>query len=179
MAIVIISSWAEEARRELARAVATKLGCPSLSREDLIEQATRAGIPVGKMEIAVLKGNTPRERLARHKSRYLAFITAAVCEKARESQDLVYHGRACHLLLPGISHVLRVGVVPNQERQLTAVMARLNLDHDKAQRYLEDLNQDLRNWFHFMHDADPDAPGQYDLTLNLGHLSPESAASAV
>ena len=179
MAIVIISSWAEEARRELARAVAAKLGCPSLSREDLVEQATAAGIPVGKMEIAVLKGSTPRERLARHKSRYLAFITASVAEKARETQDLVYHGRACHLLLPGVEHVLRVGVVPNQERQLAAVMARLNLDHDKAQRYLADLNDDLRNWFHFMHDTDPDEPGQYDLTLNLGHLSPESAASAV
>ncbi len=179
MAIVIISSWAEEARRELAQAVAAKLGCPSLSREDLVERATEAGIPVGKIEIAVMKGSTPRERLARHKSRYLAFITAAVAEKARETQDLVYHGRACHLLLPGVDHVLRVGVVPNQERQLTAVMTRLNLDRDKAQRYLADLNEDLRNWFHFMHDADPDEPGQYDLTLNLGHLSPESAASAV
>jgi hypothetical protein len=179
MAIVIISSWAEEARRELARAVATKLGCPSLSREELVEQATEAGIPVGKLEIAVMKGSAPRERLARHKSRYLAFITASVAEKARETQDLVYHGRACHLLLPGVDHVLRVGVVPHQERQLAAVMARLNLDRDKAQRYLADLSQDLRNWFHFMHDADPDEPGQYDLTLNLGHLSPESAASAV
>lgn len=179
MAIVIISSWAEEARRELARAVATKLGCPSLSREDLVEQATETGIPVGKLEIAVMKGSAPRERLARHKSRYLAFITASVAEKARETQDLVYHGRACHLLLPGVDHVLRVGVVPHQERQLATVMARLNLDRDKAQRYLADLNQDLRNWFHFIHDADPDELGQYDLTLNLGHLSPESAASAV
>lgn len=179
MAIVIISSWAEDARRELAAAVARKLGCPSLSREEVVEQATQAGIPVGKMEIAVMKGNTPRERLARHKSRYLAFTTATVAEKARQGHDLVYHGRACHLLLPGVGHVLRVGVVPDPERQVTAVMNRLNLDRDKAQRYLDDLNEDMKNWFHFVHGVDPDEPGQYDMVLNLGHLSPASAASAV
>lgn len=179
MAIVIISSWAEDARRELAAAVARKLGCPSLSREEVVEQATQAGIPVGKMEIAVMKGNTPRERLARHKSRYLAFTTATVAEKARQGHDLVYHGRACHLLLPGVGHVLRVGVVPDPERQVTAVMNRLNLDREKAQRFLADLSEDMRNWFHFAHGIDPDEPGQYDMVLNLGHLSPASAASAV
>ncbi|MFH1060445.1 MAG: cytidylate kinase-like family protein [Pseudomonadota bacterium] len=179
MAIVIISSWAEDARRELAAAVARKLGCPSLSREEVVEQATQAGIPVGKMEIAVMKGNAPKERLARHKSRYLAFTTATVAERARQGHDLVYHGRACHLLLPGVGHVLRVGVVPDLERQVTAVMNRLNLDREKAQRYLDDLNEDMKNWFHFAHGVDPDEPGQYDMVLNLGHLSPESAASAV
>ncbi len=179
MAIIVISTWAEDARRELAQAVARKLGCPCLSREEVVEQATESGIPVGKMEVAVLKGTHPRERLARHKARYLAFVVKTVCEKAKQSRDLVYHGRACHLLLPGLSQLLRVGVVPDQERQVVSVMSRLNLSRDKAEHYLAEVSEDMRNWFRFAHGMDPFEPSQYDLVLNLAHLSPESAASAV
>ena len=105
MAVVVISSVDEQARRELAECLARKLGCECISREQMIERATEAGIPLGKLEMAVLKGSVSWERLARDKVRYLAFITREVCERAMKG-NVVYHGRSSHMFFQGIPHAL-------------------------------------------------------------------------
>src|SRR3989337_37576 len=166
MAIVIISSADEQTRRELALNLARKLGCDCMSREQIRDAATEAGIPVGRLEVAVLKRLAPRERLARDKSRYLAFVTESVCERASKG-DLVYHGRNCHLLLQGISHVIRVCVVPEPERRINNTMARLGLDRDKAIGYIRNLDEDLDNWSHFAHGVGLTDPQYFDLVFNL------------
>ncbi len=178
MAIIIISSIDEETRRELAESLAEKLGCPCVSRKEVVEEATRSGIPVGKLEVAVLKGTLPQERLARHKARYLSFVTAAVRDRT-DGGDLVYHGRACHLLLRGISHVLRVRLLPDAERRLERVRRSLNLDYEKARDYLRSLDEDIANWVHQIHGVADDDPGHYDLMLNLETMSRENAVWAV
>jgi hypothetical protein len=169
----------EGLRRELAQNLAGKLGCRHASREELVEKATAAGIPVGKLEVAVLKQSTPRERLARLKSRYLAFVTASLCDLAGQNDDLVYHGRAGNLLLSGVSHVFRVRVLTDGERQIQQTMARLNLDADKARQYQDRLRQDVGRWVHYVHGAEMGDMGRYDLVLNLGHMSLESASAAI
>ncbi|RJX29909.1 MAG: cytidylate kinase-like family protein [Desulfarculus sp.] len=179
MAIVIISSEIKNVRRDLAQSVAAKLGAQCISREQLVEQATQAGIPVGKLEVAVFKQSTPRERLARLKYRYLAFVTAALCDLASQHRDLVYHGRAGNLLLPRISHVIRVRLLADEERQLQQTMTSLNLEMEKAKDYQRRLQEDVARWVHFMHGTDPNDLRGYDLVLNLAHLKMESAAAAI
>jgi len=178
MAIVIISSADEPTRRELAVNLARKLGCDSMSREQAVHAATEAGIAVGRLEVAVLKRLAPRERLARDKARYLAFITELVCERSSKG-DLVYHGRNFHLLLQGISHVIRVCVVPEPERRIHNTMTRLGLDRDKAVEYIRKLDEDLDNWSHFAHGVGLIDPQYFDLVFNLQNISIESASAAL
>jgi hypothetical protein len=177
MAIVIISSVDEKTRRELAERLAQKLDCSVLSREEIVERATESGVPVGRLEIAVLKQSVPKERLARHKAQYLALGAAVICERCRERPDLVYHGRAGNMLLQGISHVLRIRVVPNTKRRVAATAERLKLSREKASEYIERLDQDIANWVHFAHGVDMNDPHQYDLMLNLDQISIESACA--
>jgi len=176
MPVFIISSVDEQSRRELAEALAAKLGCECLSREQMTDKATEAGIAVGRLEVAVLKKSQPRERLARDKGRYMAFITAAVCERASKG-DVVYHGRTCHRLLQGISHVIRVCVVPDHETRLHNVMRRLGLDWDKAAEYIRQLDEDINNWAHFLHGADLADSAYFDMMFNLQNISIQSASS--
>ena len=178
MAIVIISSADEQTRRELAVNLARKLGCDSMSREQILDAATEAGIAVGRLEVAVLKRLAPRERLSRDKARYLAFVTESVCERASKG-DLVYHGRNCHLLLQAISHVIRVCVVPEPERRINNTMMRLGLDRDKAIEYIRNLDEDLDNWSHFVHSVGLTDPQYFDLVFNLQNISIESASAAL
>ena len=177
MAIVIISSADETTRRELAESLARKLDCPVMSREELVERATDRGVPVGRLEIAVLKQSVPKERLARHKAQYLAVVTTAICDAAESHPNLVYHGRAGNMLLQGISHVLRIRVVANPERRLAGLKRRLKLSREKALEYMTKLDQDIDNWVRFAHGADMNDPHQYDLMLNLDQISLESASS--
>jgi len=177
MAIVIISSADGNTRRELAESLARKLDCPVLGREEVVERATEDGVPVGRLEIAVLKQSIPKERLARHKAQYLASVTTAICDAAKDRANLVYHGRAGNMLLNGISHVLRIRVVANSERRVADVENRLKLSHDKALEYVTSLDQDIENWVRFAHGADMNDPHQYDLMLNLDQISLESASA--
>lgn len=177
MAIVIISSADEETRRRLAESLARKLDCPVLSREQLIEQATDSGVPVGKLEMAVLKRQAPKERLARHVAQYVAVLTTAICEQSEHSTNLVYHGRAGNMLLQGVSHVLRVRVVPNAEHRLSSVMQRVGLSREKALTYIEEVDQDVESWVRFAHGVDMNDPHCYDLMLNLDQISLESASA--
>ena len=178
MQIVCISRGTLAGGRALAEKLAAKLGYDCLSREELTEAATRAGIPVGKLEMAVVRRRPLDERLALEKDRYQAFVTATLCERALKG-SIVYHGRTGHLVLPGLQHVLRVRVIQDPERRVEMVMERLGLDRAKALRYLEQVDEDRQRWVRTLYGTDWNDPGQYDLVVNLSNLVVDNAAAGL
>ena len=178
MPIVIISSSSYDCRKALAEDLMKKTGYQCLSREELIEEATQSGIPVGKLEMAVIRTPVMRERLVRLKQLYLAFITTAVIEKMKQG-NLIYYGRAGHLLLPGVTHVLRVRVIPEREYHIKEVMRRLNLGREKTIAYIDQVDKDVDNWVRTVYGVDPNDPTQYDMFINLKHMNLSNAATAL
>lgn len=176
MAIVMISSTSKEGREELASSLAAKTGWRVLTREDLVDRAREYGIRVGRLEMSIIKKPAPPERLGREKDLYLSFLTAAICDSA-DSGNLIYCGRAGHLLLPGVDHRVRVGLTIPIEARTQQAAASLKLSPDKARRYLDQLEQDIEAWVRFIHRVDLKEPGQYDLVLNLEHMGMGNAAS--
>jgi hypothetical protein len=175
MQIICISRGSYSQGKELAEGLAAKLGWPCLSREDLVEEATRAGIPVGKLEAAMLKPSRLNERLMLATEHYHAFVTSYLCERALGT-SLVYHGRTGHLLLPGITHVLRVRVIEDLDRRINSAMSKMNLTREKARRYLENVDDDMRRWVRTFYGVEWDATSHYDLVLNLEQMSVQNAA---
>jgi cytidylate kinase len=178
VAIVFVASVSFGGGERLARALADKLGYPFFSRDDLVARANELGIPVGKLELAMVKKPAVAERLARLREQYLAVATARMCEVAKEG-NLVYLGRTGHMLLPGVSHVVRVRVVPQSEQRLENAMQRTKLSREKAERMLADIDIDVRSWVRFVHGVDFDDLARYDLVVNLEHLSLTNAAIAL
>jgi cytidylate kinase len=178
MAILVLSSVPFGGGERLARCLAGKLDCAYLNRDDVFAKANESGIPVGKLELAMVKKPAARERLARLKERYLAVATATLCEGAAAG-NLVYFGRAGHLLLPGVAHVIRVRVIPEQSQRLEAVMQRTRLSREKAEKLLAAIDADIRAWTHFVHGVEMDDLRRYDLVVNLENMSIENAATAL
>ncbi len=178
MQIICVSRGALSRGKELAENLASKLGYSVVSRETLTEEAIRAGIQVSKLEASMLKPQLFTERLARERDHYLAFSTAYLCERALEG-PLVYHGRTGHLLLRRIGHVLRVRVVADDEDRIAATMRELGLDHEKARRYLEDVEEDRRNWARAMYGSSGEEPGDYDVVVNVERMSVPNAAASL
>ncbi len=176
MQVICVSRGTFSGGSELAELLAKKLGCSCVSREDLIEAATREGIQVGKLEMAMVKPGSFSGRLALEREHYLAVTTAFLCDRAKEGR-LVYHGRTGHLLLPGVSHVLRVRVVADEDFRVKSVMQRLKLDRDRAIKYLHDVDEDRMHWVHSMYGVSWEDAGQYDVIINLQQMSVENAAS--
>jgi cytidylate kinase len=162
----------------LAKRLAENLGYPCLSREDLIEAAIKEGIHVGKIETAMVKGRGFSERLALEREHYLAFTRSYLCDHALKGQ-LVYHGRTGHLLLPGVNNVLRVRVVADYEYRLKAAMQRLGLEREKARRYVDEVDEDRRQWTHTMYGVSCDDVIQYDVVVSLQQFSVENASTGI
>ena len=178
MQLICISRGTLSGGKELATRLAAKLGYPCLSREDLVEAATKEGIQVGKIETAMMKLSPFSERLSLEKEHYLAFTTAYLCDRALGG-PLVYHGRTGHMLLPSIGHILRVRVIADQEFRLRSVMRDLNLDRDKARRYLEQVDEDRHRWVRSMYGASWEDAARYDVIINLEHFNVENASAAL
>lgn len=164
--------------KELAEILARKLDYAVLGREDLIEAAIAEGIQAGKLETSMMDPRSFTERLARERDHYLAFSTTYLCDKVTEG-SLVYHGRTGHLLLRGVSHLLRVRVLADEEYRVKATMRRLGVDRGKAQRYLTDVEEDRRNWVRSMYGVSWEDASQYDVTVNVEQMSVENAAAAL
>jgi cytidylate kinase len=178
MQIVCISRGTFSGGKELAERLAEKLDYKCLSREELIDAATNEGIQVGKLEMAMVKPGSFTERLALEREHYLAFVTAYLCDHAMEA-NLVYHGRTGHMLLPGVSHVLRVRAVADEEYRINAAVQRLGVDRDKARRYLSDVENDIRRWVHTLYGISWEDAAHYDIVVNLSQMNPGNAAAAL
>jgi len=175
MTIVMISSMYQGGREELSQALARKTGWPVLSREEMLDGARKLGIKMGRLEVAMMKTSSLSEKLAREKEVYLAFLTATLCEKARHG-NFIYHGRAGHLLLPGVSHRLRVGLTVPQEIRIKRTAQSLNLTPDKAETYLSQLDEDVAKWIRYIHRVDGRDPNHFDLFFSLENMGLSNAA---
>ena len=178
MAIIMISSLSHCGRERLAQLLSQKTGWRTLSREELLDRATALGIRTGRLELSVIKSPGLSERLARERLLYLACITDVICEQAREG-NLIYHGRAGHLLLPGLTQRLRIGLTAPMESRIRDAVTSLNISEEKAMVYLDQLDEDMERWVRKIHNTEFTAPGQYDFSLNLENISMHNAAALI
>jgi len=178
MQIICVSCGSQSQGAEFATKLAENLGYECLSREQLLEEATKRRIPIGKLETAIIKPHIYTEKLARELDHYKALATSILCEKALGG-NVVYYGRTGHLLLPGIHHILKLRVVAESECRIKLVMENLNLPRERAKRYLEQVDEDRRKWVQTFYNIQWDVFTLYDLVINTGYMSVNNAASAV
>lgn len=179
MQIICISRGSFGYGIELADKLAGKLGYDCISRESLTDRATDQGIPVGKIESAILKRRPISETLALQIELMKAFISAQICERSLE-KSVIYHGRTGHLVLPGISHVLRIRAIANAEERINMTLRRMpNISREKAKQYNDQVDEDRRRWVRTLYNADWEDPSLYDITINSLNMSVDNSASAL
>jgi cytidylate kinase len=178
MNLVCVSQGSLNTGREFAESLARKLDYGFLAREEIVERAAAEGIAVGRLETAVVKRRPLDERLVHDRDLFLAFTTNMICERALQ-ENVVYAGRTGHLLLPGVTHTLRVRVVTDMETRIKSVMQRLRLGREKAKQYIEQVEEDRERWARLLYDVDWRFSGIYDLVVNLEQVGVESAATAL
>jgi cytidylate kinase len=164
--------------KKLAEMLAERLGYRCVSREIIVKAADDYGAPEGKLFEAVQKSPSLFQKLSFERERYLAYIQASLCEYAKDD-NLIYHGNAGHLLLQGISHVLRLRLVAELPYRLEAAKQQLHLSDKDAFKYIERVDKERVKWTSFLYGMAWQSPELYDIVFNLGNADLEFVCEMV
>jgi len=178
VSIITISRGTFIGGEALATSVAERLGYRCVSREVLLEAAWGYGVPVDKLAAAMEKRPPLWERLIGKRTPYFTCVRAALCDQALEGR-LVYHGYLGHLVLPGVSHVLRVRAIADMDYRIEAAMRHRGLTRKDAVTFIERVDKERRQWTRSLFDVEWDDPALYDVVLNLSRMTAETATELV
>jgi cytidylate kinase len=178
MSVITISRGLFSSGQALAERVAQILGYSSMSRELLLEAATRYEIPEAKLtelmetppEVTPIKPELLRL--------YRVVMQAAMCEVV-QGGDIVYHGHGGQEFLPGIQHVLKVRLLAPLAYRVARVCEQRQMDQASAYLYIARVDDIRARRVQEFFGVDWQDPRRYDLLLNLGRMSLEEAAQTV
>ena len=178
MAIVTISRGSFTGGVAVAEAVAARLGAPCVSREVVRDAASASG--VAELNLQATLEEPPRfwEKTPGLIPAHLNLVRTALLKRAHGG-NLVYHGYAGHLLLSGISHVLRVRIIESEESRVEAAMRDKDMTHKQATQFVKTLDGQLIKWTRFLYGVDWQDPSLYDVVLSLDRLSASGAAETI
>lgn len=178
MPIITISRGTGSGGELLAERLAEELGYAAVSREDIVADASEFGAEEEDLRLALLKPPSVWSRFSHQRSRYVAFVQAALCERVKEGK-VVYHGNAGHLLLPGVSHVICVRLIAPLDLRIQMLKERLQMDEDDAQAFIQKIDRQREQWTRFLYGVDWLDPSLYDLCVNLRTLDIPDAVGLV
>ncbi|MFB3819055.1 MAG: cytidylate kinase family protein [Candidatus Methylomirabilales bacterium] len=179
MSIIAISRGTFSGGEALATAVAARTGYRCVSREVILEAAWRYKIPENELTAAMEKRPPLLERMAGVRKEHLVFVRAALAKYAKDG-DLIYHGYLGHLLLPNVTHVIRVRVIADMDYRIAAAIERNpGFSRKDAIAYIEKMDKARRQWTRFLFDVDWNDPSLYDVVLNLSRMSLATACKTV
>ncbi len=178
MAIICISRGTFSGGEAVAEAVAKRLGYPCVSREaNLARAAEQFHIPPETLTATIEKPSL-WDKMLGERDLYLACVRASLFEQA-ERGDLVYHGYLGQLLLPGLSSVLRVRVIADQEFRTRAAMSHQLLRYPEAEAYIARVDRERREWTRFLFGVNWEDPSLYDVVVNLNPMTVPQAVNVV
>jgi cytidylate kinase len=178
MAIIMISRGTFSGGKAVAEGLAGRLNYPCISNEIIFDAAEAYGVPEERLT-AVLQEppkiwrQRPGRRLA-----HMNFVRTALLKKV-VNDNLVYYGYAGHLLLTGISHVIRVRIIADMEYRLKAAMTQEGLNRPAAKEMIDTLDRKSEKWTQTLYGIQWSDPALYDVVLNLDGMRIEAAVDIV
>jgi cytidylate kinase len=179
MAIITISRGSLSGGRSLAQCLGANLGYRVVSREDLVEEgARRYGIDEKTLQKGLEEAPRFWDRFRVDRRIYVSVAQATLCHLV-QSDDVVYHGHAGHLLLRGVGHVLRVRIIMPMNQRIPLAVREHGLAEGAAEGFIKKRDEERASWTRFLYGIDWLDPVLYDMTLNLEKFTIEAACALI
>ncbi|MFC1534776.1 cytidylate kinase family protein, partial [Thermodesulfobacteriota bacterium] len=105
-------------------------------------------------------------RLSCGKEKYISFIQATILNHLQRD-NIVYHGLAGHFFVKGISHVLKVQIITDLEVRIKIVMDRDKISREDALLFIENIDNERRNWSKRLYGIETWDASLYDLIIHI------------
>ncbi len=179
MTSVILSRLAHAGHEELGPRLAERLGFDHVGREELLGRASRAsGIPADRLQRACAEGKTFFGMSARERRRCVAHIQAALSGLLLRD-GLVYEGRFGHVLLQGVSHLLKVRITAPLEVRAQRMAAEEGVSPRRAERILADRDRQRNRLSLLLFSREESDPDLFDLVVDTSREAEEDAVERI
>jgi cytidylate kinase len=178
MSVVIISSDSDEKAREIAERTAEILGYSVLNREALNSVAAKHEIPVEKLHQALDELPSFMGMSSKMRAQFLAYIEEAALA-GLSAGNVVCHGLAAHLYVLGVSHVLKVRILADPEKQVGQIISRDGVSREKAVRHLKQRESLRKRWSRGVYGRDETDAALYDMVISLSQIDIHEAVGTI
>jgi len=178
MAIMTISRGTMGLAKQLAERLSAELGVRCLGREVVREAAEKLGIPHEIMQKKIEEAPAFFERWVSERKPYVLAMQTVLADYALEG-NLVYHGHAGHLLLRSVPTVLRARIIAPLEVRIPLAMEDEHLSREQARAYILKVDEARAKWAKFLYGVDWGDPQLYDIVLNMGGTTLETACEVL
>ena len=178
MNIVAISMELGSEAREVARRVAGTLAYRLIEREVLLQAAEKYAVKEETLAQVDERTLSFWEQFDEDKRRYRILIESALLSFAKDGR-VVIAGRGAPLLLKEIDHAMKVRIVAPLEVRVERMMAREGLDHGSATMRVKGHDKEQAARFDHLFSVDWTLPEHYDLVVNTGRGSLDTAAELI
>jgi hypothetical protein len=178
MAIITISRGSFSGGKFLGECLAERLEYRCIDRDVIVQRAAAYGVAPEALRDALARPPSFWHRERHKRYLYLTLIQAALTEEVRAGRA-VYHGNAGHLLLRGVSHVVRTRIIAAMPYRIAAVCERMGLSPAEAQADIHQMDQDRQKWTQYLYGVDWGDASLYDLVINLDAIDIHAACDLI
>lgn len=172
MAIITISRGSYSRGKEVAEALAERLGYTCVSRDILLAACEEFAIPEMRLVKALHDAPSILDRFHHGKERYVSYFRAAFLTHLSRD-NIVYHGIAGHFFLQDIAHAMKVRIIANLENRVKEEMKRENCSEEEARYMLKKDDDERRRWGLALYGRDTWDASLYDMVLHVDVLRVE------
>lgn len=166
MAIITISRGSYSRGKEVAEALAKRLGYECVSRDILLETCEEFAIPEIRLIKALHDAPSVLDRFSHGRERYMSYFSAAFYNHMVKD-NIVYHGLSGHFFLQGIAHAAKVRIIGKMEDRIKEEMKRENSSAEEARYLLKKDDDERRKWGLSLYGMDTSNSNLYDLVLRI------------
>lgn len=170
MALLLISRGSFSGGQLISQCLSETTGMRCLTREDLTAEVNSHGELANRVVTSMAKAAQDYGQFSALRRPYKILMQRALLEYVRQG-DVAYFGYSGHLLLPGISHAVRVRIIAPQQLRIDLLMKREPLTEEQARERIRQVDEERSRWTRFMYGKNLKDPELFDFCINLERVS--------
>ncbi len=178
MAVITVSRQIGSLGTEIARESARRLQYDYADKEQIGQLLKGFGFPEPEVEKFDEKKPPFWDSFSVQRRKFLHATQGALYELASKGRVVIV-GRGGQVLLKNLPGILHLRIISPFEVRVKRLVETGGLEEKQAIRFLHQGDQDSFGYIHTFFRVNWDDPGLYDLTLNTGKISMETAISLV
>ncbi|MBF0591887.1 MAG: cytidylate kinase-like family protein [Nitrospirae bacterium] len=178
MSVITITRALYSHGKEIAQNVSEKMGYVCIGHEVIEAAANEYNVPAAKMTSALERAPSLFGMSADLRRKYIAYFQATLIRYIMKD-NIVYHGPAGHILIQGVSHILKVCIVAPIADRVLFKTERDGVTEKEARKVIDKEDKEHRDWAKTFYNIDDSDPSLYDIVLNLGQINIEDAVRII